>query len=192
MNPSPSLSSAFRWAVCAGVLALDQATKHWARVRFSLDGRPDYFQSIAVLGDWLQFRLVFNTGAAFGMKPQNILPFLQPTWFYALFSLAAVAFLAVYYRRLGRDETASRMGVFLILAGAFGNLIDRILFHRVTDFIDAGIPGFHPRWPTFNVADSSVCIGMALLLLVPLWTRKTASSSAAETAPNPPDASTNS
>ena len=192
MNPhsSPRLASLFRWGVCAGVLALDQAAKHWARVRFSAPGgHPDYFQSIRVLGDWLQFRLVYNTGAAFGMKPQNILPWISPTVFYVLFSAAAIGFLTVYFRRLSPGDQASRLGVTLILAGAFGNLIDRLRFHRVTDFIDAGIPGFYPRWPTFNVADSSVCIGMAILLLWPLWTRKTASPSAAEPNPHPADGS---
>jgi len=162
-------TSIFRLALCAGVLALDQATKYWARVRFSLPGgEPDYLQSIPVLGDWLHLRLVYNTGAAFGMRPQNILPFFSPTLFYMIFSLAAITFLTVYYRRLGPGEKASKIGIILILAGAFGNLIDRLKFHRVTDFIDAGIPGFYPRWPTFNIADSSVCIGMGLLLLLPL------------------------
>ncbi len=187
MNPSssPALAAFFRWAACVGVLALDQASKYWARVRFSPDGHPDYFQSIPILGDWLQFRLVYNTGAAFGMKPQNVLPFLSPTLFYVLFSLAAIVFLAVYYRRLGAGEEATKLGVVLILAGAFGNLIDRLRFHQVTDFIDAGVPGFYPRWPTFNVADSSVCIGMALLLLLPLLARKAkpAGSAAMETPP---------
>jgi signal peptidase II len=172
-SSSSPLTSLFRLGLLLGVLGLDQASKYWARVRFSLpNGEPDYFQSIPVLGNWLEFRLVFNSGAAFGMKPQNILPFLHPTLFYVIFSLAAIVFLAVYYRKLGGEDQSSRLGVILILAGAFGNLIDRLAFHRVTDFIDAGIPGFHPRWPTFNVADSSVCIGMALLLLAPLWAAK--------------------
>ena len=174
-RPAFTLSSAFRGALLLAVLALDQATKYWARVRFSLpDGQPDYMRSIGILGDWLRFRLVYNTGAAFGMRPQNFLPFLQPTWFYALFSLAAIVFLSAYYRRLGPKEWGARLGVVLILAGAVGNLVDRLRFHKVTDFIDTGIPGFFPRWPTFNIADSSVCIGMALLLLLPLWARHTA------------------
>ncbi len=184
MQRSSPLSAAFRLGLLAGILALDQATKFWARMRFSLPGgQPDYAQSLAIVGDWVRFRLVYNTGAAFGMRPQNVLPFLSPTWFYALFSLAAIVFLAVYYRRLGPGEAATRLGVVLILAGAIGNLVDRLCFHRVTDFIDVGIPGLFPRWPTFNVADSSVCIGMALLLLLPLWARRTAAHAVAPPEP---------
>jgi signal peptidase II len=160
-------------ALFAAVLILDQATKHWARLRFSLpSGEPDYGASISLIGEWLHFRLVYNYGAAFGMKPQNIVPFLNPVAFYVLFSLAAIAFLGLYYRRLGAGEGTSRLGILLILAGAFGNLIDRVTIQRVTDFIDAGIPGFSPRWPVFNVADSSVCIGIALLLIPPFFARR--------------------
>ena len=162
-------NSALFWLIGAGTLLLDQVTKHWARISFSLpDRNPDYFKSLPVVGDWIQFRLVYNIGAAFGMKPQSVLPFLSPTVFYAIFSLAAMTFLLVYYFRLKPGEWASRLGVVLILAGAVGNLVDRLHFHRVTDFIDVGIPGVSPRWPTFNVADSSVCIGMGILLLFPL------------------------
>lgn len=159
--------------IFAAVLALDQITKYWARLRFSLaNGEPDYGAHIAVLGDWLHLRLVYNYGAAFGMKPQNITPFLNPIVFYAIFSTAAIAFLAVYYRRLGPAEQAARLGILLILAGAFGNLIDRLTFHRVTDFLDVGIPGVDPRWPVFNIADSSVCVGIALLIIPPFFARK--------------------
>jgi signal peptidase II len=175
---SSSPTSIFLWLIGVGVLILDQCTKHWARLQFSLpDGNPDYFKFLPVLGNWIQFRLVYNIGAAFGMKPQGVLPFLNPTTFYALFSLAAMIFLIVYYRRLRPDENWLRLAVVLILAGAVGNLVDRLHFHRVTDFIDVGIPGVSPRWPTFNVADSSVCVGMALLLLLPLFSKRPAAPS---------------
>jgi len=174
-------TSLFPWILGLGILLLDQATKHWARIRFSLpDGNPDYFKSIRVVGDWIQLRLVYNKGAAFGMKPQSILPFLSPTLFYALFSCAAMAFLIVYYRKLSEKEYFSRFAVVLILAGALGNLTDRLRFHRVTDLIDVGIPGTYPRWPTFNVADSSVCIGMAILLLMPFFVKKSSPTSPAQ------------
>jgi lipoprotein signal peptidase len=65
----------------------DQLTKVWARRSFSLpNGEPDYFLTHPVIGEWLQFRLVYNFGAAFGMKPQSLLPFLHPTLFFGLFS----------------------------------------------------------------------------------------------------------
>jgi signal peptidase II len=159
--------------VFAAVLLLDQLTKLWARARFSgPDGQPDYGSFIPVLGDWLHFRLVYNYGAAFGMKPQNILPFLPPPVFFALLTVAAIALFTAYYRRLGPQDGAARLGITLILAGAVGNnLIDRPTLHKVTDFIDAGIPGLYPRFPVFNIADCAVSIGIVLLFLAPLFSR---------------------
>lgn len=169
--------------VFSAVLLFDQLTKFWARAAYSLpNGEPDYYLSTPVIGEWLQFRLVYNHGAAFGLRPQDILPFLHPTVFYVLFSAAAVFFLAFYYRRLSAGEKSARLGVLLILAGAFGNLIDRVTMHKVTDFLDAGIPGFHPRWPVFNIADSSVCVGIALLLLPSLFAARKAPAASREEA----------
>jgi signal peptidase II len=176
----PSRTLRAHAAIFAAVLIVDQLTKFWARARFSLaNGEPDYTDFISVAGEWLRFRLVYNYGAAFGMRPQNVVPFLHPIVFFALFSVTAIGFLAFYYRRLGRHERAARLGILLILAGAFGNLIDRIVLHRVTDFIDAGIPGFAMRWPVFNIADSSVCIGIALLLIPALFARNPVPTAAA-------------
>ena len=153
--------------------ALDQWTKHLARVRFSLpDREPDYFKVQQILGEWVQFRLVYNTGAAFGMKPQNYLPFLNPTSFYVIFSAIAIVVLSLYYRKLKGSDAFQKYGVVLILSGAFGNLIDRLTMGKVTDFIDAGIPGMTMRWPTFNVADSCVCVGVGMILLAPLLVRQ--------------------
>jgi signal peptidase II len=155
-------------------LALDQITKWWARARFSLPGgEPDYNDTIAVLGDWLHLRLVYNHGAAFGLRPHEILPFLHPMSFYVGFSLIAIVLLSIYYRKLGKGEPAARLGISLILSGAVGNnLIDRLAMHKVTDFLDAGIPGFYPRWPVFNIADSAVTIGLALLIIPPFFEKK--------------------
>jgi len=169
-NAAAQKGNALRLLLFALTLGLDQITKYWARAHFSLpSGEPDYYRSIRIIGEWIQFRLVYNHGAAFGMKPQNLLPFLHPTLFYTLFSLAAIVVLILYYRRLGRHETWLKSGVVLILSGAAGNLIDRMLLHKVTDFIDVGIVGFYPRWPTFNVADSAVCIGVGILLIAPIF-----------------------
>jgi signal peptidase II len=174
--PSPATlrGNFFRLFLFATTLLADQLTKIWARHQFSLpSGEPDYFRSLQVVGEWVQFRLVYNLGAAFGMKPQGLLPFLHPTVFFGLFSLVAIGVLVAYYRRLGPDEAWLKSGVVLILSGAAGNLIDRIAMHKVTDFIDVGLPNFHPRWPTFNVADSCVCVGVGILLILPMILKKT-------------------
>lgn len=160
----------WRWILFSLTLAADQITKTIARAVYSLpNGEPDYSKYTVVIGEWLQFRLVYNYGAAFGMKPQQLLPFLHPTLFFSLFSIVAITILVMYLRRLGPHEGWLKSGVFLILSGAFGNLIDRLSMHRVTDFIDMGIPGIAWRWPTYNIADSCVCVGVAILLIAPLW-----------------------
>jgi signal peptidase II len=155
------------------VLLADQITKAWARARFSLPGgSPDYGEHIAVIGDWLHFRLVYNYGAAFGLQPQKILPFLDPVVFFVALSGMAVILLGLYYRRLGPAFGVERAGIALVAAGAAGNnFIDRPLLGRVTDFIDIGIPGVDPRFPVFNIADMSVCSGLGLLVFSTLFTR---------------------
>ena len=164
--PAPSLrAQIYLGTLLIVTLALDQYTKLLARIHFGTPGgEPDYEKVKQVLGEWLQFRLIFNTGAAFGMRPQQVLPFLNPTLFYALFSLAAISFLAFMYRKIPRDDYWQKAGLTLIFSGAIGNLIDRLRFHKVTDFIDVGIPGIPTRWPTFNIADSCVCVGVAIIL----------------------------
>lgn len=170
-------------------LVLDQITKWWARARFSLpDGQPDYHNYISVLGDWFHLRLVYNHGAAFGLKPHEILPFLHPMSFYVVFSLIAIALLSLYYRKLGPSEPSARLGIAFILSGAVGNnLIDRLAMHKVTDLFDVGIPGFYPRWPVFNIADSAVTIGLALLIIPSFFPRReqtTDDASASSVAPH--------
>jgi signal peptidase II len=183
----PLSAAALLWlhgAIFTVVLVLDQITKYWVRVKYSLpNGEPDYYLFTPVIGEWLQFRLVYNFGAAFGTKPQSILPFLHPTVFFALFSFVALACLGYYYYRLGDRERTARLGVLLILSGAIGNLIDRMVMHKVTDFIDVGIPGLSPRWPVFNIADSSVFIGILLLILPSFFSRKTPPKKAPEKIP---------
>jgi signal peptidase II len=176
-------------AVFTVSLALDQLTKWWARASFSLpNGEPDYHNYIAVLGDWFHLRLVYNHAAAFGLKPHSILPFLHPMSFYVVFSVIAIVLLSVYYRKLGPSEPSARLGIALILSGAVGNnLIDRLAMHKVTDFIDVGIPGFFPRWPVFNIADSAVSIGLALLIIPPFFAKSkpVADSGESSEAPHP-------
>lgn len=184
-------TEAGRLVVLVVALIVDQYTKFLARANFGFPGgEPDYFKIKQVVGEWIQFRLVYNTGAAFGMKPQGVLPFLNPTVFYVLFSAIAITVLVLYYRKLGLDDFWQKLGVALILSGAFGNLIDRLRFHKVTDFIDVGIPSLPTRWPTFNVADSCVCVGVALILLAPMLMRKSIPHANHPDRPNQPSSDT--
>ncbi len=140
-------------AVALIVTVLDQTTKHLVRTSLG----P--FETVPLL-PFLRLVHVRNEGAAFGMFQG-----LGNEIFIAV-SLAAVVFVVVLLVRSRED----RLGLSLILGGAVGNLIDRIAFGRVTDFIDVFISRFH--WPAFNVADSALTIGLLLLLGGVLLQRK--------------------
>ena len=96
-----------------------------------------------------------NTGTAFGLLPNQ-------TLFLIIASIAAIGFLVYFYRAYAMPRRILRLAIGLQLGGAFGNLFDRVAFGAVTDFIDVG------WWPIFNIADSSICVGMATLVIVML------------------------
>lgn len=137
------------------ILVLDQATKILALSRLSL-GVP-----VSVVDGLVALTLVMNPGLAFGF-----LGAVPPGWRWvvALLSLAALCALALLAVRLlpsGGWPAALALG--LIFGGAVGNLIDRWRFGAVVDFIDVYWRAYH--WPAFNVADSAISIGVALLAL---------------------------
>ena len=94
-----------------------------------------------------------NTGTAFGLLPNQ-------TLFLILASIIAIGFLVYFYRAYALPRPILRLAIGLQLGGAFGNLFDRVAFGSVTDFIDVG------WWPIFNIADSSICVGMTTLIVV--------------------------
>ncbi|MBI3625427.1 MAG: signal peptidase II [Candidatus Rokubacteria bacterium] len=142
-------------AVGVAVLALDQATKLLALARLS-PGHP-----VSVVDGLLALTLVLNPGLAFGM-----LAAVPPGWRWvvALLSLAALCALGLLALQLlpgGGWSAAFPLG--LVFGGALGNLVDRWRFGAVVDFIDAYWRAYH--WPAFNVADSAISVGVALLAL---------------------------
>jgi signal peptidase II len=145
--------------VAALVLLADQATKHVVRSNV-VPG-----QSLPLtpwLSPVLQITYVTNTGAAFGLFPE---------WSQILIAIAVVVIVALvwYYFQLPDGEWVMQMALGLQLGGATGNLIDRLRFGgSVVDFIDLN---FWPlrRWPVFNVADSSIVVGVTLLTLLMMW-----------------------
>ncbi len=112
-------------------------------------------QSMKVAGDFLRITYVENPGIAFGIQVGS--PFV-----FTILSLLASMGIVVYmiYHRNG--EKILKYGLAIILGGALGNLIDRLLAQRVVDFVDIGVGP--TRWPVFNVADSAVVVGMFVLL----------------------------
>lgn len=141
--------------VAAIILALDQATKLLALARL-VPGHP-----VPVVDGVFSFTLVLNPGLAFGM-----LGAVPPGWRWlvgllALVALLALAILALQLLPGGGWPVAFALG--LIFGGAVGNLIDRWRFGAVVDFIDLFWRTYH--WPAFNVADSAISVGVALLAL---------------------------
>lgn len=161
-----------KWPFHIGVIVFsivaDQLTKLWALARFTNEtGAPNH-DVINILGEFLRFQLVFNKGAAFSSRPQDLMPFLSPTVFFILISLVAVVVMGWFYKNIDKRDWMSRLGVVMILGGAIGNFIDRMRLQMVVDFIDCDLPDFiMTRFPTFNVADSFVTVGVAIVILSP-------------------------
>lgn len=158
----------FHVALIAFSIVADQATKLWTVARFTNDdGMPNY-QKIQIIGDYLRFNLVYNRGAAFSSRPQDIAPFLPPWLFFLLLTIVAGGVLVWFYRSIDKRDWLSRLGLAMVFGGAIGNFIDRMRMQQVVDFIDCDLPDFiMTRFPTFNVADSFVTVGVAFLILSP-------------------------
>jgi signal peptidase II len=140
-------------AVAAAVVALDQLTKAVALGRLA-PGVP-----VDVIDGLLALTLVMNPGLAFGL-----LGGLPTAWRWVVACLSVVALLILARIALRLPPTGGRLAhaaVGCVFGGAVGNLIDRARFGAVVDFIDVYHRGYH--WPAFNVADSAITIGVALL-----------------------------
>lgn len=150
----------YRWLwVSVLVLVLDQASK-WLAVR-SLDyGDP------LPLVPMLALTLVHNYGAAFSFLGDAS---GWQRWFFVLLAVVVCTVLLLWLRRLHPDDTRIALSLTLVIGGAAGNVIDRLLYGYVIDFIDVYYGSWH--WPVFNVADSAISAGAALLLFDGLFSR---------------------
>jgi signal peptidase II len=137
------------------VLALDQVTKALVRDTLPLH------ESVTIIPGFLDFTHVRNTGAAFGFL--NLSDFPYKTALLITIATVGLVGVAFYSASLHRHQMMARVGLALIIGGAAGNLIDRILVGHVVDFVDAYWGAWH-FW-AFNVADSAISIGVALMLL---------------------------
>jgi signal peptidase II len=154
----PAAASGWRWLpLSAAVILLDRAVKVWITHHFA----P--FERVHVL-KVLDIILTYNTGAAFSFLAEAS---GWQRWLFVLLALGVSGALIVWMRRLrARTQGLLACGLALIVGGALGNMIDRLMTGRVVDFI-------HMHWgrayfPAFNVADSAITIG-ALLLLLDAW-----------------------
>ncbi len=134
-------------------LGLDQASK------IAVDNSMRLYESIGVM-PYFNLTYVHNTGAAFS--------FLAHAggwqrWLFAGLALAISVMIVVWIARLQSHEKLLAIALSLVLGGAVGNLIDRVAYGYVIDFMDIYYQDWH--WPAFNIADSAICIGVFLMLL---------------------------
>lgn len=168
-----------RFQIGLGIFGLiaDQITKIWAVLRFTNEDGTLTREMIPIITianePLLRFQLVYNEGAAFSSRPQDIMPFLPPVVFFLLMSIIALSVLIWFFRTIDYRDWVSRLGVIMIISGALGNFIDRMRLQKVVDFIDCDFPDFiMARFPTFNVADSFVTVGVILVFLSPVLLKK--------------------
>jgi len=146
------------WLWISGlVVILDQITKWIA------DRSLELHVPVSVMPSF-NFTLVYNSGAAFS--------FLSEAggwqrWFFSLLTISICALLLIWLKRLDEHEKPAAIGLSLVLGGALGNLIDRLMYGYVIDFIQWYYYGYY--WPTFNVADSAISVGATLLVVQGLF-----------------------
>ena len=138
-------------AIAVTTLLLDQATKWLALSQLQL-GIPE---PVLPFLNWL---LLFNPGAAFSFLAQSS---GWQRWFFTALGFIACIYI-VYMLRKHQDERLLCFALSLILGGAAGNVLDRLMYGAVVDFIDLHYANWH--WPAFNVADSAICIGAVLII----------------------------
>lgn len=180
-------------------LVADLGSKYWAVNNLG----PGKVHNVAE--GWLRFVLAHNPGGAWGLLHEESVSIRVP--FFILVSIVAIAFIVSLYRKLAPDQHSLRWGLPLVLGGALGNLVDRIRYQHVIDFIDMyTVPGstmdrfitalpafirvklFGPavgvgyHWPTYNIADIAIVAGVILMAVDMFTSRKAEKKAAAEKA----------
>jgi len=137
------------------VIALDQLTKIWVVKSFHLH------ESLEIIPNFFSLTYLTNKGAAFGF-----LAGVTAAWrhyFFLILASVALVLICIAWFRMRKDHRFYGPALALIAGGAIGNVIDRVRFGAVVDFLDFYVAGHH--WPAFNVADSAITVGVALFLL---------------------------
>jgi signal peptidase II len=183
LHPLPS--ALFLAVVSIVSLVSDVGTKLFAEKK--LEGTyPGGGQPYVLIKDHLTFVIAHNKGGAWGLLQGESENVRRP--FFLLVSVAAILFIVTLYRRLQPKQYALKWGLPLVLGGALGNVFDRIRYGHVIDFIDYRadwikslnelIQKYYPKhvvtdhWPTFNVADIAICVGVALMAVDMLTSRR--------------------
>lgn len=140
--------------VACAVVLIDQVSKHLVVITVPQGTRID------VLGDVLRISHIRNSGAIFGVMRSS-------GGYFTVFSLVAAIVLVVVLLLSRKARGLVRVGLGLVLGGAIGNLIDRLRIGAVVDFIDIGA-GDVVRWPSFNVADLAITVGVIFIVICSL------------------------
>lgn len=149
------------WYVTAlVVVVLDQASKHAIEAAFEY-GETKVFTS------FFNFTLAYNPGAAFSFLAEAG---GWQRWFFAVIAIAASVLLSVWIARTAQHKPREAFGLAFILGGALGNLYDRIVLGHVVDFIVVHYQDNY--WPAFNLADSAITLGAAVLIIDMLFTKE--------------------
>ena len=147
-------SNNLRWLwLSAGVIVLDQGTKHLAERLLELH------QPVSLL-PFFNLTLTYNEGAAFSLLSDAG---GWQRWFFAGLSIVVAVVLVIWMQRASQRERWLLWGLALVLGGALGNLWDRLVIGAVVDFIDVYYRSWH--WPAFNIADSAICVGAVMLII---------------------------
>ncbi|GAB1724047.1 MAG: signal peptidase II [Nitrospira sp. CR1.1] len=152
---SPSIRYLLLGLLSLAIVVVDQATKVYVMETMRLH------ESIPVITNLFSITYIRNPGAAFGFLSSSSSSFRFV--FFGLTSIFAVGLLGMILVRMPKDDWMGRLSVAGILGGAIGNLLDRLRYGEVIDFLDFYINGYH--WPAFNVADSAITVGVVFLIL---------------------------
>src|SRR5512147_246372 len=144
------------------VVVVDQVTKLWIVQSMRLH------ESIPIVPNLFSLTYIRNPGAAFGLLAGSSNAFRMA--FFAVTSLFALALLGTILFRLPEKDWIGQVSIAGILGGAIGNLIDRLRFGEVIDFLDVYVESYH--WPAFNVADSAISVGVVCLIIHFAFERK--------------------
>lgn len=142
--------AAYTFLIVLAVISLDQITKYLIMTALSPYDSIEIFPFLHIVN-------VRNVGAAFGMFKG-----LGSSFFIVLSVVAVIFVISLLIKK-----TYSTFGLSLVLGGAIGNLIDRVLYGKVIDFVDFSIGSYH--WPAFNVADSALTVGIGIIVLTSLF-----------------------
>ena len=137
------------------IVLLDQVTK------FLVIQRLPLYEDVPLISGLLSLQHVRNSGAVFGIFSATDIP--GKPYVFAFLSAIALAALTYYARTIPREERLPRFALSLVIGGAIGNLIDRVRFGYVVDFVK--MYWENHVWPNYNVADSAISVGLVLLVI---------------------------